>query len=169
MSALLDALKNVSQEDLDQVTQQLAEAEAVVDSLKEVKRLLEAKLGFRKPLGWHLKDRNKQKAAERRAAKAEAAASSEEAELHQDEPGGEEDTDEAAEQTVGKGPTQMTATEMHRRKAREFLKTRGYCSLAGIAKQCSIPMGSITNVLKFPWFMATARGWELTQTGKNAD
>lgn len=62
--------------------------------------------------------------------------SSSEAEVHRDEPGGEEDEAEVTEeQTVGKGPTQMTATEMHRRKAREFLKTRGYCSLAGIAKQ----------------------------------
>lgn len=169
MSALMDALKNVSQEDLDQITEQLAEAEKVVDSLKEVRRLLEAKLGFRKPLGWALK----RAAAERRAAKAARvadAAGSAEAEAHRDELGGEEAEAEAAEeQTVGKGPTQMTATEMHRRKAREFLKTRGYCSLAGIAKQCHIPMGSISNVLKFPWFMATGRGWELTQAGKNAD
>lgn len=127
MSALLDALKNVGQEDLDQITEQLAEAEKVVDSLKEVKRLLEAKLGFRKPLGWHLKSRNKQKAAERRAAKAEEAEGSAEAELHRDEPGGEEDEAEVTEeQTVGKGPTQMTATEMHRRKAREFLKTMNH-------------------------------------------
>ncbi len=167
MSALMDALMNVSQEDLDEVNQELAEAESAVDSLKEVKRLLEAKLGFRKPLGWHLKGRNKQKAAERRAAKAEAAGITE-AQVLPNEVDSEDD-EEANEQTVGKGPTQMTATEIHRRKAREFLKTRGWCSLAGIAKQCHIPMGSISNVLKFPWFMATARGYELTQAGKNAD
>lgn len=144
---LLEALNALKQSDLDDIVAKIATIEAELDQLKELRKVIEIKLGVRKPRGAHLRGKGRTRKQ----------ATSEESSADPGEPG-------AFRSPSGAG--QYTATEQHRLRAREFLMANGPTKQGALAHRCGIPAGSITAVLKHDWFTTTARGVELTRSLK---
>ena len=132
---LLDALKQATEADLESISARVAELEAELDGLRELKRLLEVKFGIRKKPGAHLRNGG----GRRKTAATDA-------------PG-----DAASD-----GQPQLSATDQHRLNIKRYLMANGPQSQGSIVKQCGVPAGSITAVLKHPMFKHTAKGVELT-------
>lgn len=136
--SLFEALKNVTKEDLDKCIERIKEIEAELAGMKAARRLIETRLGIEHPRLSNFKGRRPRKAAE--------------------DASGEASGEQSAE------PQQYTATERHRLRAKEYLMANGPTHQAALAKRCDIPAGSITAVLKHPWFAHTSRGVELTRS-----
>lgn len=139
--SLKEALKSVTQADIDELNEQIREHEKEIAQLKEVRRLIEVKLGIRRPLGSHLKGtqkRHKQQEAE---------------EL------GQGNLRSASSEKI------LSFTEEYRQKVRLFLMANGPQKQVVLWKRCGIPEGSIDNVIKHRWFTVTSRGVELTAKG----
>lgn len=144
--SLAEALSKITQQDLDEVVAKITELESELDTQKELRRIIEIKLGVRKPHGAHLRGlKRKPKAASLPTAQ---------------DMGGHLDNEP-------ENDPKYTATEQHRLNVRKFLKEcNGPMSLAAIAKQTHVPMGSITNVMRHLWFQDTGKGYMLTHDGK---
>jgi len=140
---LLEALNSLKQSDLDDIVAKIESLDAELSQLKELRKVIEIKLGVRKPQGFHLKGKGRP-----RKPREESTESTDPG-----EPG-------AFRSPSGAG--QYTATEQHRLLAREFLMAHGPTKQNALAHRCGIPAGSITAVLKHEWFTTTARGVELT-------
>lgn len=144
--SLAEALAKITKEDLEQVNQRIAELESELDTQKELRRIIEIKLGVRKPLGAHLRG------SKRKSKTADLPTSQ--------NMGASVRTDDADDE-------QFTATERHRMNARKVLLQSGQpVPVPVICKSAHIPSGSITNVLRHPWFQDTGRGVMLTHDGK---
>lgn len=135
--SLKDALKSVTQADLDELNEQIREHETEIAQLKEVRRLIEVKLGIRRPLGSHLKGTQKR---------------------HKQEATEQGNPPVISEKIV-------SFTEEYRQKVRLFLMANGPQKQVVLWKRCGIPEGSIDNVIKHRWFTVTSRGVELTAKG----
>ena len=134
MSALLEALNSVTQEDLDSVVKQVEELEEQIGQLKELRRVIEIKLGVRKPLGAHLKGPRKP-----------------------------HNKTAATVSDVEPATGSMTATERHRERVKEYIMVNGPAKRSIIINACSIPLGSSTAVFSHEMFCETGRGIELTR------
>jgi len=60
-------------------------------------------------------------------------------------------------------PAQPTRKEQYREVVYKYLLANGPQSQAVLCKQCGVPGGSITEVLKHPWFTHTAKGVDLAK------
>ena len=141
---LMEALSGVTQSDLDEITAKCEALETELSQLREVRKIIEVKLGVRKPVGHNLKGRPKRRSVE-------------------DTENTPATLTHSAMNSTGQAYTQ---TELHRIAARKYLQQHGCTSQSGLAKQCNIPAGSITAVLRHDWFMHTARGVELSRSGR---
>lgn len=136
-SKLLEALESISQSDLDEIVAELDTLERRADQLKELKRIIEIKLGLRKTQGAHLKNRGSKKPVEKP-----------ESNGHETPPAGMQN--------------QMTVTDQYRLEAKRFIMANGPQPPLKIAKACGIPTGSITAVLKSKAFKQCEHGYELS-------
>jgi len=137
---LIEALNAITEADFDALALKLKDAEAEVQSLKELLKVVAAKLGKTAP-GQH---------GGRRVQKPKSAAAPNVA------ADGESDED-----TTPAIPG-MTRTEQHRRTVQRFIQANGPTRSAELCKKTGVPVGSITAVLKHPMFVETAIGWGLT-------
>lgn len=156
VSGFLEALEQVSEQDLEEIRTKAEEAEALAERLRGVQRVIEIKLGLRPAPGMHSRGTG--------GGRKKKAAAGEESES----PAGAASADSAPPAVVAGSPP-MTQTERHRAAVREFLMANGPQSQAVVCKRTGVPIGSITNVLKHPWFTHTARGIELTRRGQSGD
>ncbi len=125
MAGLLEALRDCTQADLDEIDQKIASLESELGGLKEARRIVAGKLGVLPRRG-----------GARPGRKPVAAASSV-------APGG---SSASADDGV------LTQTEKYRLRVREYIMANGRTTQANIVKDCGIPPGSITNVLEHRWF-----------------
>lgn len=146
---LLEALNSITQKDLDDVVGKIGTLEAELDQLKELRKVIEIRLGIRKPLGAHLRGKGRPRKSKDETSEAETS-----------------DPGEPGAFRSPSGGGQYTATERHRIEARKFLMANGPTKQAALAHRCGIPAGSITAVLKHEWFTHTSRGVELTRSLK---
>lgn len=137
MSALLEALQSVTQDDLDSTVKEIDEIEKRLGQLKELRRIIEVKLGVRQPLGSHLKGPRKPRSKPAAAA----------------------ESNEPIEPSLG----HMTAIERHRLRVKEYIMANGPAKRSIIINACSIPNGSSTAVFNHSMFCETGRGIELTR------
>ena len=137
---LMELLQKVTQEDLDDCVVQIQEHEKALDQLKELRKIIEVRLGIKKPAGFHLRGENRKKAAGGGGAAGKPADPAE--------------------------PVVYGATAQHRIKVKEFLMANGPTSQPDLVRRCGVPAGSITAVLKHEWFAMTAKGVQLTKSLK---
>lgn len=136
---LMDALAAISESDLQEVVAEITTLEDRIGQLKEVRRVIELKLGIRKPLGHHLRGSQKKKRHESPVQSA-------------GDLGG----------AVPDMSSQLTVTDQYRADARRYIMANGPQSAAAIAKACGIPNGSMGGVLKHKGFKQCQHGWELS-------
>jgi len=137
---LLEALAEVSQKDLDEVIAECETIEKRLEQLNEVRKIIELKLGLRRPPGHQLKRGYKRKATE-------ANGSQPVAQSQPEQP----------------SPQNMSITDRYRKDAKEYIMANGATKQAELAKRCDIPAGSIAAVIKHKWFNVGEHGVGLTQ------
>lgn len=145
--SLAEALSKITQQDLEEVVAKITELESELDTQRELRRIIEVKLGVRKPQGAHLRGmKRKPKAANLPTAQ---------------DMGGSVNSDSDDDQ-------QYTATEQHRMNARKWLLAQHNKATPVLecARQAGVPTGSTTNVFRHPWFQHTPNGVMLTHDGK---
>lgn len=139
-SKLIDAFSEVSKTDLETVEKAISDNETQLIFLRELRRVLIARLGLKPPTGAaaHV---HKGPAKKRPAASPPDAAPVQ------------------SELTPADAP--VTATDRHRQNAYRYIMANGASQPKDICKHCDIPAGSITAVLSHHWFKRTPRGVEL--------
>lgn len=137
---LMEALSKITQADLDECVVAIQGHEKELDQLKELRKIMEVKLGIKKPAGFHLRAGQRKKPA-----------------------GGGDAAGKTAESTE---PVVYGATAQHRIRIKEFLMANGPTSQQDIVRRCGVPAGLITAVLKHEWFAQTDRGIQLTKSLK---
>lgn len=137
--SLLEALKTVTEADLTEVNEKIAAMESELNDFKQLQKVIEIKLGMRRSM-FQTPGANRGGRPRKRP---------------------ETPADGSAEISPA---SQYTTAERHRMRVREYIMANGPASQATICKQCDIPHGSITAVLKHDWFTFTARGVELTRS-----
>jgi len=135
---LMDALAEVGQSDLDELDKEIEAIQNRLDQLKEVRKIIQIKLGLRNPVGANFRGGRKSRDAV--SPSVEKSGSSESPQLS----------------------SQMTVTEQYRSDARKFIMANGPQQSGAIARACGIPSGSITAVLKHKSFKQCQHGWELS-------
>lgn len=136
--SLYEALKNVTQKDLDEVTAAIENLTRDLEQQRELRKLIEIKLGVKRAHG-----------GRRVRAQVEPVE-------------GSPVSGKTAAAAVDEPKRPLTAIDKYRQQVKEYLMANGPQLQAKICKDCKIPLGSITAVLNFAWFAKTDRGVELT-------
>ena len=136
----IEALQNVSKDDLDEVDDRLDNLKREIEALSAVRKVLAARLGCLTPPRPH-----------RRTAPLPT-------------PIPTTQTAKLAPETNGH-PAKSSA-QKQREQAAKFLLTAGPTKPSVVAFKCSIPTGSTQVVFDHPWFERTDEGLVLTPAGR---
>lgn len=145
---LLEALAEVSRQDLDEIVAEMASLESRLSQLREVRKLIEIKLGITVSRLANFKgQRGKRKPREEVQHTVVSSVC------------GSESTEPDNSPRMA---AQLTVTEQYRLDAKRYIMANGPAKPSRIANSCGIPQGSLGGVFKHKWFKQCEHGVDLT-------
>ena len=143
--SLKEALEAIKESDLADINADIEAAEKALNAMKELRKIMEIKLGFHKKRSWG--GRRKKKTAEEDPAP----------------PKREELKGPLDPSHVHRPPLPVGGiTDTYRGKVKEYLMANGPTKVPRLATMCDIPYGSMNAVLKHRWFKSGPNGVELS-------
>lgn len=136
--SLREALQQIKQSDLDDVNKEIEDVERALDELKDIREVIEIRLGFKR--------RSKVEGTPPRKTQPAAPAAAA----------------PAAAKSAPPGRTLGGITEEYRAKCREYLMANGPTKMIRLAAMCGIPSGSMPAVVNHRWFNKTVDGVALS-------
>lgn len=153
--SLKEALSQIKQSDLDDINNEIESVEKNLAELKELRKVIEIKLGFQKPRG-----KGNWGGARRKKTTEDPAPPKPEG------PKGPLDPSWVHRQPLTGGIALGQAgggiTDTYRGKCKEYLMANGPTKVPRLATMCDIPYGSMNAVLKHRWFKSGPNGVELS-------
>lgn len=155
-TALMNAIAAITEADYDALVSEINQHEAKLASLRELLKIVSARLGKADPTArktWSRKPKDPKKP-----------------EATKPTDGSWSDVSEAADQEelaeALRPPAGTTRTEHYRSIVKKYIQANGPQPLAAITKATGIPNGSISAVVSNPMFVKTAIGYGLTANHK---
>ncbi len=143
--SLKEALEAIKESDLADINADIEAAEKALNAMKELRKIMEIKLGFHEKRSWG--GRRKKKTAE------------------EDPPPPKREEQPAQRPLTGGVALVRTSggiTDTYRGKVKEYLMANGPTKVPRLATMCDIPYGSMNAVLKHRWFKSGPNGVELS-------